>query len=64
VEVDPTGSGELFPAAFFMHLQEGGNPLHAVRFANLIASNFVSKSRLENVPDPSEIAVIRDNISL
>jgi sugar/nucleoside kinase (ribokinase family) len=64
VEVDPTGSGELFPAAFFIHLQEGGNPLSAARFANLIASKSVSKSGLESVPDPSEIAVIRDNISL
>lgn len=63
-EIDSTGSGDIFAAAFFINLQEGGNPLSAARFANFIASKSVSKSGLESVPDPSEIAVIRDNISL
>jgi sugar/nucleoside kinase (ribokinase family) len=63
-EIDSTGSGDIFAAAFFIYLQEGGNPLRAARFANFIASKSVSKSGLESVPDPSEIAVIRDNISL
>jgi sugar/nucleoside kinase (ribokinase family) len=63
-EIDSTGSGDIFAAAFFIYLQEGGNPLSAARFANIIASKSVSKSGLESVPDPSEIAVIRDNISL
>lgn len=37
-EVDPTGAGDVFAAAFFISLAETGNPEEAARFANAAAS--------------------------
>jgi len=37
-EVDPTGAGDVFAAAFFLRLSETGDPEEAARFANAAAS--------------------------
>jgi sugar/nucleoside kinase (ribokinase family) len=37
-EVDPTGAGDVFAAAFFIRLAETGSPREAARFANAAAS--------------------------
>lgn len=37
-EVDPTGAGDVFAAAFFIRLYETRNPAEAARFANAAAS--------------------------
>jgi sugar/nucleoside kinase (ribokinase family) len=37
-EVDPTGAGDVFAAAFFIRLAETGDPHEAARFANAAAS--------------------------
>lgn len=37
-EVDPTGAGDVFAAAFFIRLAETGSPHEAARFANAAAS--------------------------
>ncbi|MDI7274953.1 MAG: PfkB family carbohydrate kinase [Anaerolineae bacterium] len=37
-EVDPTGAGDVFAAAFFISLAETGDPEEAARFANAAAS--------------------------
>ncbi len=37
-EVDPTGAGDVFAAAFFIRLSETGEPEEAARFANAAAS--------------------------
>lgn len=37
-EVDPTGAGDVFAAAFFIRLSETGDPEEAARFANAAAS--------------------------
>jgi 1D-myo-inositol 3-kinase len=37
-EVDPTGAGDVFAAAFFIRLRESGDPHEAARFANAAAS--------------------------
>ncbi len=41
-EVDPTGAGDVFAAAFFIHLSLTGDPWLAARFANRIASASVA----------------------
>jgi len=38
MEVDPTGAGDVFAAAFLIHLQETGDPLAAAKFANIAGS--------------------------
>jgi len=37
-EVDPTGAGDVFAAAFFIRMNETGDPEEAARFANAAAS--------------------------
>ena len=37
-EVDPTGAGDVFAAAFFIRLQETRDPIAAARFANVVGS--------------------------
>ncbi len=37
-EVDPTGAGDVFAAAFLIRLSETGDPVDAARFANAVAS--------------------------
>jgi sugar/nucleoside kinase (ribokinase family) len=55
VEVDPTGSGDIFAAAFFTRLRESGNPLAAARFANCLAARSVTRRGLAGVPTPQEV---------
>jgi len=55
IEVDPTGAGDVFAAAFFIRLLEtGGNPWEAARFATLIAGPGVTRRGLRGVPTPAE----------
>ncbi|MBE9507618.1 MAG: ribokinase [Chloroflexi bacterium] len=55
-EVDPTGSGDVFAAAFFLRLQRGGDPWMAARFANCVAARSVTRQGLSGTPRPEEIA--------
>lgn len=49
VEVNPTGAGDIFAAAFFIRLfQTKGNPWEAAQFANDIASRSVEQPDLES----------------
>jgi hypothetical protein len=61
-EMDPTGSGDIFAAAFFIRLQETGDPFEAGQFAISLASKSISGSGLEGVPSPSDIRIIRDRL--
>jgi sugar/nucleoside kinase (ribokinase family) len=48
-EVEPTGAGDIFAAAFFIRLfQTDGNPWEAARFANEIAAQSVTQISLED----------------
>ena len=49
-EIDPTGAGDIFAAAFFTHLTQNGDPITAAVFATRIASNSVTRSGLSSVP--------------
>ncbi len=60
VEVDATGVGDMFAAAFFVRLWEsGGDPWESARFATRIASPTVARSGLDGIPTRAEIAAAR-----
>src|SRR2546421_1251654 len=49
-EVDPTGAGDVFAAAFLYHLYKHGNPRAAVNFANCVASFSIEKVGVDGIP--------------
>lgn len=49
-EVDPTGAGDVFAAAFLTHLHKHGNPEQAIDFANCTASFSVEQSGIKGIP--------------
>ena len=54
-EVDATGAGDIFAAAFFIRLLKTRDPWEAARFATLIASRSVTRVGLAGIPTPQEI---------
>jgi sugar/nucleoside kinase (ribokinase family) len=54
-EVDATGAGDVFAAAFFIRLLKTRDPWEATRFATLIASCSVTRVGLEGIATPREI---------
>lgn len=59
VEVDPTGAGDIFAAAFFIKYHERGDFIEAAQFANACASLSVRKVGPESVPTLLEIEAHR-----
>ena len=54
-EIDATGAGDVFAAAFFVRLFKTRDPWEATRFATLIASRSVTRVGLDGIPTPREI---------
>jgi len=54
-EVDATGAGDVFAAAFFVRLFTTHDPWEATRFATLLASHSVTRAGLDGIPTPLEI---------
>ncbi|HET89845.1 MAG TPA: ribokinase [Chloroflexi bacterium] len=54
-QVDPTGAGDVFAAAFFVSLYRCGDPTEAARFANCIAAGSVTRPGLAGTPTPEEV---------
>ncbi len=54
-EVDPTGAGDIFAAAFFWRLSTTRDPWAAARFATRLASFSVTRLGLEGIPTREEI---------
>lgn len=54
-EVDPTGAGDVFAAAFLIRYSETEDPLGAARFASCAASLSVEKVGLAGVPTAERI---------
>ncbi|MGZ9233932.1 MAG: PfkB family carbohydrate kinase [Anaerolineales bacterium] len=54
-EVDATGAGDVFAAAFFVRLLTTRDPWEATRFATLVASHSVTRVGLDGIPTPLEI---------
>ncbi|MGQ9667349.1 MAG: PfkB family carbohydrate kinase [Anaerolineae bacterium] len=50
-EVDPTGAGDVFAAAFLIRWHEEGDLLEAARFANVVASFSVEQPGPAGIPD-------------
>ena len=58
-EVDPTGVGDIFAAAFFIKLFETeGDPIEAARFATLIAAPTVTRRGLQGIPTHNELKTL------
>lgn len=55
VEVDPTGAGDIFAAAFFTYLFRSQDPLAAARFAVRLGTRSVARSGLAGVPLDAEV---------
>ena len=62
-EVDPTGAGDIFAAAFFIHLNEGHSPWAAARFANHLAALSVTRSGISSVPRSSDVKFVERMVS-
>ncbi len=54
-EVDPTGAGDIFAAAFFTQYHKTSDPWESARFANQLAAHSVTRSGLQSVPTQTEI---------
>lgn len=54
-EVDPTGAGDVFAAAFFVRLLHTRDPWEAARFANRIAAISATRRGLDGAPTPEEV---------
>ncbi len=48
--LDTTGAGDIFAAAFFLRLSAERDPIEAVRFANLVASDSVTREGISSAP--------------
>jgi len=62
-EVDPTGAGDIFAAAFFHMLHGGSTPLEAAGFAQQIAAHSVSRRGLASVPSVEEVRRLEHPVS-
>jgi sugar/nucleoside kinase (ribokinase family) len=54
-EVDATGAGDIFAAAFFVRLLNTRDPWEAARFANRLAAFSVTRPGLTGVPTQAEV---------
>lgn len=54
-EVDATGAGDIYAAAFFIRLFKTRDPWEAARFATLLASHSVTRTGLDGIPTTPEI---------
>ena len=54
-EVDATGAGDIFAAAFFIRLYTTRDPWEAARFATQISARSVIRPGLAGIPTPEEV---------
>jgi sugar/nucleoside kinase (ribokinase family) len=54
-EVDSTGAGDVFAAAFFARLYNTRDPWEAARFANQMAAISITRAGLAGIPTPAEV---------
>jgi len=55
-EVDPTGAGDVFAAAFLIRMEEHGDPFDAANFANCVASFAVEAPGISGIPTRAQVA--------
>ncbi len=61
-EVDPTGSGDVFAAAFFVWVYRRGDPWEAACFANCVAARSVTRTGLDGTPTAEEVAHCKQDV--
>ena len=54
-EIDATGAGDIFAAAFFIRLLATKDPWEAARFATQLSARSVARAGLEGIPTAEEI---------
>jgi sugar/nucleoside kinase (ribokinase family) len=54
-EVDPTGAGDVFAAAFLSHFHQHRDPYAAANFANCVASLSVERPGISGIPTQAQI---------
>ena len=54
-EIDPTGAGDVFAAAFLIEHQRTGDPYYSTAFACCAASFAVERPGLEGIPDRTRV---------
>lgn len=54
-EIDPTGAGDVFAAAFLVHLSRHANPPAAVDFANAVASLSIEHEGISGIPTLEQV---------
>ncbi len=54
-EIDPTGAGDVFAAAFLVHLHQHHEPHAAANFANCVASLAIEQPGINGIPTPQQI---------
>jgi hypothetical protein len=62
VEVDPTGAGDIFAAAFFIHVQRHRDPWEAARLATELASKSVMRTGIESSPSREEVRALQAEV--
>ncbi len=62
VEVDPTGAGDIFAAAFFIRLHTTRDPWEAARFATNLAAFSVLRVALDGIPLPEEVQAVMTEV--
>lgn len=55
VEVDPTGAGDAFAAAYLIHYAKRGDPLGAALFANCVASLAIEQEGVAGLPTLEQV---------
>lgn len=55
VQVDPTGAGDIFAAAFMVHYCDSGSARSAMRYANQVAAQSVTRSGLDSTPTEEDL---------
>jgi len=61
-EVDPTGAGDVFAAAFLIRLIETGDPCQAAHFANVVASFSIEGPGLTGIPSRLQVEAYLDSV--
>jgi sugar/nucleoside kinase (ribokinase family) len=58
-ELDPTGAGDIFAAAYLVALHKSQDPWLSAQFANCVAAHSVERSGMDSIPTRQEIAQCR-----
>jgi 1D-myo-inositol 3-kinase len=61
-QVDPTGAGDVFAAAFLIRLAETGDPCQAAQFANVVASFSIEGPGVAGIPTRIQVEAYLDKV--